>query len=95
MYVIVFGGQYGNRTINLYPYVEPSDLEQIQMIRRGADEKYPYDKNKLDDKIYGAWLGRICGCMLGKSVEGIRTNDLIPFLSLLQKWLGETHRYHT
>ena len=68
------------KTKDGYPYVEPSDLEQIQMIRRGADEKYPYDKNKLDDKIYGAWLGRICGCMLGKSVEGIRTNDLIPFL---------------
>lgn len=49
------------------------------MIRRGADEKYPYDKNKLDDKIYGAWLGRICGCMLGKSVEGIRTMILFLF----------------
>ena len=25
-------------------------------------------------------MGRICGCMLGKTVEGIRTNELIPFL---------------
>lgn len=63
-----------------YSYVEPSDLEQIQMMRRGDDEKYSYDKNKINDKIYGAWLGRICGCMLGKSVEGVRTNDLVPFL---------------
>ena len=63
-----------------YSYVEPSDLEQIQMMRQGADERYSYDKEKIKDKIYGAWLGRICGCMLGKSVEGVRTNDLIPFL---------------
>ena len=63
-----------------YYYVEPSDLEQIQMMRQGADERYSYDKDKIKDKIYGAWLGRICGCMLGKSVEGVRTNDLVPFL---------------
>ena len=77
---VLFDVVVSAKTKDGYPYVEPSDLEQIQMIRRGADEKYPYDKNKLEDKIYGAWLGRICGCMLGKSVEGIRTNDLIPFL---------------
>lgn len=77
---VLFDVVVSAKTKDGYPYVEPSDLEQIQMIRRGADVKYPYDKNKLDDKIYGAWLGRICGCMLGKSVEGIRTNDLIPFL---------------
>jgi len=63
-----------------YSYVEPSDLEQIQMMRQGANERYSYDKAKIKDKIYGAWLGRICGCMLGKSVEGVRTNDLVPFL---------------
>ena len=63
-----------------YSYVEPSDLAQIQMMRRGAEEVYPYDKSKLRDKLYGAWLGRICGCMLGKSVEGVRTSELIPFL---------------
>lgn len=34
----------------------------------------------LESKIHGAWMGRICGCMLGKTVEGIRTNELIPFL---------------
>jgi len=63
-----------------YPYIEPSELEQIQMMRRGADQPLAYDASGLRDKIYGAWLGRVCGCMLGKSVEGVRTNDLIPFL---------------
>ena len=74
-----------------YSYVEPSDLNQIQMMRRGADEKYPYDKERLKDKIHGAWLGRICGCMLGKSVEGVRTNDLIPFLKETNNY--PMHRY--
>jgi len=63
-----------------YPYIEPSDLEQIQTMRRGTNHPYPYNKESLRDQVYGAWLGRICGCMLGKSIEGVRTDDLIPFL---------------
>lgn len=39
-----------------------------------------YDLSALYGKIYGAWTGRICGCMLGKSIECIRTNELTPFL---------------
>jgi len=27
-----------------------------------------------------AWLGRICGCLLGKTVEGIKTDELVSFL---------------
>lgn len=63
-----------------YPYVEPSELEQIQRMRRGADAPLPYDATALEDKLRGAWLGRIAGCMLGKPIEGIRTNELVPFL---------------
>ena len=62
-----------------YPYVEPSDLEGIRQLRK----PYNYKKKEtgtLEDKIHGAWIGRICGCMLGKTVEGIRTNELWPFL---------------
>ena len=69
-----------------YPYIEPSDLEQIQRMRRGADAPMAYDATALEDKLLGAWLGRIAGCMLGKSIEGIRTDELIPFLK-------ETHNY--
>ncbi len=63
-----------------YAYVEPSDLEQIQRMRRGAAEPLAYDKAMLEDKLTGAWLGRIAGCMLGKPIEGVRTDELIPFL---------------
>ena len=62
-----------------YPYVEPSALEEIKALR----EPYAYQKmpqTDLKSKVTGAWYGRICGCMLGKTVEGIRTSELIPFL---------------
>lgn len=62
-----------------YPYNEPSDLAAIQALRRS----YGYEKKAgapLADRVHGAWLGRVCGCMLGKTVEGIRTHEWIPFL---------------
>ena len=64
-----------------YPYREPSDLAGIRALR----VPYPVTgeipaEEALLDCIHGAWLGRICGCLLGKTVEGIRTNELIPFL---------------
>ena len=63
-----------------YKYVEPSELDKIKELRMPADRQLSYDESELEDKISGAWLGRICGCMLGKTVEGIRTNELVPFL---------------
>ena len=63
-----------------YPYMEPSDLEGIRILRRPHAVDGSVDTAQLEDKISGAWLGRISGCMLGKTVEGIRTNELVPFL---------------
>jgi len=62
-----------------YPYREPSDLEGIRALRP-AHKTFQRQKEGRQDKVHGAWLGRICGCMLGTSVETIRTNELIPFL---------------
>lgn len=45
----------------------------------------------LRKKIHGAWMGRICGCLLGKTVEGIRTNELVPLLQ--QSGNYPMHRY--
>jgi ADP-ribosylglycohydrolase len=56
-----------------YRYFEPSDLEGIKAARPepaffnkygGAICKPQYDK------IFGAWLGRCAGCLLGKPLEG-------------------------
>ncbi|MBQ8696645.1 MAG: ADP-ribosylglycohydrolase family protein [Clostridia bacterium] len=73
-----------------YPYVEPSDLSGIKALR----EPYSYEKKPIEDlegKIHGAWMGRICGCLLGKTVEGIHTDELIPFLTETGNY--PMHRY--
>jgi transcriptional regulator with XRE-family HTH domain/ADP-ribosylglycohydrolase len=65
-----------------YKYNEPSDLEEIKLLRPKFEytaKNRPGDK-ALKDKIRGAWLGRICGCLLGKPVEGISTGELRPLL---------------
>lgn len=61
-----------------YPFIEPSELEGILALRpeQPSDIAEPKDKTALRDRVYGAWLGRICGCLLGKTVEGIRTKEL-------------------
>ena len=74
-----------------YSYVEPSDIEQIQMMRKGVEAPMPYDRSAIEDKVLGAWTGRICGCMLGKTVEGARTNELVPFLKETDNY--PMHRY--
>lgn len=52
------------------PYNEPSDLESIHALQLPRTEPKPYDKEKLRDRIYGAWIGRVTGCLIGKPVEG-------------------------
>lgn len=63
-----------------YKYNEPSDPDGIKALLRGSPIRGDVNPDTLFDKIHGAWVGRIVGCMLGKTVEGIRTNELIPFL---------------
>jgi hypothetical protein len=56
-----------------YPYVELSDLEGIRVAARTPAPTLPalnLTAAQLEDKLYGAWLGRACGCLLGKPVEG-------------------------
>ncbi len=74
-----------------YPYREPSDLEGIRALRKRVPTSSTYDPDALPARIHGAWMGRICGCMLGKTVEGIRTNELIPFLKETDNY--PMHRY--
>jgi len=76
---------------NGYPYHEPSDLENIRALRpewNGRKEQLP--KN-LEDRLLGAWLGRTCGCLLGKPIEGVHTDRLYPMLKASGNW--PLHRY--
>ena len=65
-----------------YPYAEPDDLDAIRAARPEGwtDLPSPNDLTVLKDKAAGAWFGRICGCLLGKPVEGMRTPDIIELL---------------
>lgn len=75
-----------------YQYNEPSDLKAIKSLRKAhhfAKTKPDYDT--LCDKIHGAWLGRVVGCLLGKPVEGIRSDEFIPLLKQSDNY--PMHRY--
>lgn len=64
-----------------YKYNEPSDLEGIKALRKPYEyKKIPFDDELLYKKIKGAWYGRICGCLLGKPLEGIKTGELNKLL---------------
>ena len=55
-----------------FPYREPSDLEAIRSERPRGPRQLSVGLSSADlfDKVYGAWLGRSAGCLLGKPVEG-------------------------
>lgn len=52
-----------------FPYEEPEKLDEILAASTGCEYKAVPDKDKLFDMFYGAWLGRIVGCILGKPHE--------------------------
>lgn len=54
---------------NNFPYTEPEKLDDILAASGGCNYKAVPDKQKLFDMFYGAWLGRIVGCIIGKPVE--------------------------
>ena len=55
-----------------YPYEEPDTMEEIIKCRPGKVklEPYPAGQDEQLDKVYGAWLARCAGCLLGQPVEG-------------------------
>ena len=64
-----------------YPYFEPNGLAEIN----GCSDGFVCDLNKcvkeeIKDKVTGGWYGRICGCLLGKPVEGISRFELEKLL---------------
>lgn len=78
-----------------FPYYEPDELESILSESRGCEYKKTPDKNEIHDKFYGAWLGRISGCILGKPIEvhpyGLGNGELDGWecIKLWQEGAGE------
>jgi len=71
-----------------FPYKEPSDLASIRNMRPKGPRKISIDLSDEDliDKIYGGWLGRCAGCLLGKPVEGLNKEEI-------EKWLKTADAY--
>ncbi|MCQ2449265.1 MAG: ADP-ribosylglycohydrolase family protein [Clostridia bacterium] len=64
-----------------YPYREPSDLQGILAERDPSLQQPPAAiPQDYRNHVAGAWYGRIIGCLLGKPVEGIRTEEFLPLL---------------
>jgi len=77
-----------DRTIDLpikagYAYIEPSDLEGIKAARgpQPSIHALSLSDDALFDRLHGAWLGRCCGCLLGKPVEGWKRPRLLGYLN--------------
>jgi ADP-ribosylglycohydrolase len=72
-----------------WPYFEPSDWPSIeQTLSNGGSPiphsalRIPHSAQALFDRIYGGWLGRCAGCMLGKPVEGWRREEIRRYLQV-------------
>lgn len=75
-----------------YKYNEPNKLEDIKSLRKvHTYNAVMPDEETLRMKILGAWTGRAVGCLLGKPVEGIRSDEFIPFLKETGNY--PMHRY--
>jgi len=82
-----------DRTVKLpmrkdYPYVEPSDLEGIRKARgKGpALAALTLTRDEIKKRMYGAWIGRCCGCLLGKPVECVQRENQWGFLKEAGQW---------
>ncbi|MBQ8014942.1 MAG: ADP-ribosylglycohydrolase family protein [Clostridia bacterium] len=75
-----------------YKYNEPSELKEIKKLRKAHSFAVEMpDDETLRKKLSGAWTGRACGCLLGKPIECIRSNELIPLLKETDNY--PMHRY--
>lgn len=62
-----------------YPYVEPSKYHEIAALGEHiAVTKWRelLSEEELKDKLAGAWIGRISGCLLGKPMECLRSEAI-------------------
>jgi len=72
-----------------YKFREPSDIVGIQKARpkdRPAVKPPTLSAAAFYDKMYGAWLGRCCGCMGGKPVEGRKRRSMERILKAQGRW---------
>lgn len=75
------------RTKADFPYLEPSHLAGIRAARASESRRWPVViSDDLLDRVHGAWLGRIAGCMLGKPVEGWTRDAIRAYLTAVGEY---------
>lgn len=69
-----------------FPYEEPSTLEEIRALRPEGPRRMVLDlsDDQLFDRIYGGWLGRAAGCVLGKPVETWTKKQIADYLKFAE-----------
>ncbi|MDK2970624.1 MAG: hypothetical protein PWP23_379 [Candidatus Sumerlaeota bacterium] len=76
-------------TLRGHAYDEPSDLAGIRAARPAHPPVLPAPPpidDAVRDKIHGAWLGRCCGCLLGKPIECWLSDRIWPMLQATNNW---------
>lgn len=65
-----------------YPYEEPSELDAIFALRAQAPALAApaMEPEAVYDRVYGAWLGRCAGCLLGQPIEGWMRERIVGLL---------------
>ena len=72
-----------------YRWREPSDIAGIRKARpkdRPKTRRPRLSPAAFHDKMYGAWLGRCCGCLAGKPVEGRKRRSMERILKAQGRW---------
>jgi ADP-ribosylglycohydrolase len=73
------------RRVKEFKFIEPDTLTEIRGLRPKGPRaiQLEIDSATLYDRIYGGWLGRIAGCVLGKPVEPWgQKESIIAYLKL-------------
>lgn len=69
-----------------YAYQEPDGLEEIRTLRDGKGWAKASNADPLYDQVYGGWLGRCGGCLLGQPVEGWKRDRIVGLLKDSGNW---------
>jgi ADP-ribosylglycohydrolase len=79
-----------------FPYAEPVDLAGIRACRPDGPRRMALKltPEALYDKVYGGWLGRAAGCLLGKPVEAFKRATIRRILEVTGEYpLSNYFRY--
>lgn len=65
---------------------EPNNLDEIHKLQKCYCNVVSFDKRIIENKILGAWLGRVSGCLLGKPVENWSHEDIKKIAVAGENW---------